>query len=105
MKEGVLLYITQGKSCDDQQLERFIEQNGLSGIPLSVAGRAKDAPSFYDAYKILQEKRVDIIECFSVRVNEEKELELLKSTISLDPRLDLLKYCSPEELGLERKSA
>jgi len=28
----------------------------------------------------------------------------LKSTISLDPRLDLLKYCSPEELGLERKS-
>ena len=104
MKEGVLLYITQGKACDKQQLDRFIKQNGLSGVPLSVAGRAEDTPSFYDAYKVLQEKKVDTIECFSVRVNEEQELELLKSTISLDPRLDLLKYCSPEELGLERKS-
>ena len=105
MKEGVLLYITQGKPCDEQQLARFVAQNGLLGMPLSVAGRSEDTQSFYDAYKVLQGKDVDTIECFSVRVNEEKELELLKSTISLDPRLDLLKYCSPEELGLERKSA
>jgi len=105
MKEGVLLYITQGKSCDDRQLDHFIKQNGLSGMPLSVAGRSEDTQSFYEAYKALQDKSVDVIECFSVKVNEEKELELLKSTISLDPRLDLLEYCSPEELGLERKSA
>jgi NADH:ubiquinone oxidoreductase subunit 2 (subunit N) len=52
MKEGVLLYITQGKPCDEQQLARFVVQNGLSGMPLSVAGRSEDTQSFYDAYKV-----------------------------------------------------
>ncbi len=100
MKEGILLYLTQKKTCTDEQLGRFIDLNGLAGVPLVVTGGAEGTISFYDAYKMLGEKGVDIVECFSARINDEGELELLASNITLPVGIDLLKFCRPEELGL-----
>jgi|GEM_PF-2507561 len=105
MKEGILLYITQGKSCDDNQLEHFISLNGLSEVPISVAGQAENTKSFYEAYRDLQSKGVDIVECFSAEISEENELKLLRSNITLPSGIDLLKFCRPEELGLEEGMA
>ncbi len=104
-----MLYLTQEKGCGEEQLKRFVEVNGLSGVPIVVAGLAEGTRNFYEAYKELGKKGVEIVECFSARVNEEGELELLKSNITLPTGIDLLKFCKPEELGLgpeaEQKSA
>ena len=100
MKEGVLLYITQGKACSEEQLVRFIEENGLSGVPIAVAGQSGETPNFYEAYRELGSQGVDIVECFSARISDEGVLELLKANITLPTGIDILKFCRPEELGL-----
>ncbi len=100
MKEGLLLYLTQNKMCNEEQLERFVELNGLSGVPVVVTGQAEGTLNFYEAYRELGKKGVDIVECFSARINEKGDLELLKSNITLPTGIDLLKFCKPEELGL-----
>ncbi|MBW1659482.1 MAG: hypothetical protein JRJ48_03180 [Deltaproteobacteria bacterium] len=100
MKEGILLYVTQGKTVDEQQLARFIEINGLQGVPIVISSQAEGSLTFYEAYKKLASKGADIVECFSAKVNNKGDLELLKSNITLPAGIDLLKFCSPEELGL-----
>ena len=100
MKEGVLLYLTQAERYREGQLRAFIERNGLSEVPVVVAGQGEGTLNFYEAYRELGVKGVDIVECFSARINEEGELELLKSNITLPVGIDLLKFCRPEELGL-----
>ncbi len=100
MKEGILLYITQGKTADEGQLARFIETNSLQGVPVAVSSQAEGALTFYEAYKRLASQGADIIECFSARLNGAGELELLQANITLPAGIDLLKFCTPEELGL-----
>ena len=100
MKEGILLYVTQGETVDEQQLARFIETNSLQGVPIAVSSQAEGSLTFYEAYKKLASKGADIVECFSAEVDDEGNLELLKSNITLPAGIDLLKFCLPEELGL-----
>lgn len=100
MKEGILLYVTQGKTVGERQLARFIEINGLHGVPVVVSSQAEGALTFYEAYKKLASQGAEIVECFSAKVNDNGELELLKSNITLPAGIDLLKFCTPEELGL-----
>lgn len=100
MKEGILLYITQGKAISEEQLMRFVEINSLNGVPIVVSSQGEDTPTFYEAYKSLASKGVDIVECFSAKISESGELELLSANITLPVGIDLLKFCTPEELGL-----
>ncbi len=100
MKEGILLYVTQGKEVGEEQIARFVEINGLEGVPIAVSGQAEGSLTFYEAYKMLASKGADIVECFSAKVDDEGNLELLESNITLPAGIDLLKFCSPEELGL-----
>ena len=100
MKEGMLLYLTQKKVCSEEQLQRFIERNGLQEVPVVVTGQAEETLNFYEAYKKLGAMGADVIECFSARIDENGDLELLKSNITLPTGIDLLQFCKPEELGL-----
>ncbi len=100
MKEGLLLYLTGKKACSDEQIRRFIDRNGLQGVPVVVTGQAEGTLNFYEAYKMLGTMGVEIVECFSARIDGQGELELLKSNITLPTGIDLLQFCRPEELGL-----
>ena len=100
MKEGILLYVTQGKAVSEEQLMRFVDVNSLNGVPVVVSSQAEEALTFYEAYKMLASRDVDIVECFSAQINEEGGLELLSANITLPVGIDLLKFCTPEELGL-----
>jgi len=100
MKEGLLLYMTGKEVCRKEQIDRFIDRNGLQGVPVVVTGQAEDTPNFYEAYRMLGTMGVEIVECFSAHIDGRGELELLKSNITLSTGIDLLQFCSPEELGL-----
>jgi len=100
VKEGILLYVTQGKTVTEEQLSQFVEMNSLGGVPVIVSSQAEGMPTFYEAYKSLGRKGVDIVECFSAKLTEEEDLELLQANITLPVGIDLLKFCTPEELGL-----
>jgi hypothetical protein len=99
MKEGYIIYVVGDGPLHEVELKALISRNNLDIFEYCISGR-KPLPGICRAYQDLQKRRVDAVNCLSVRFNRKtRNYDFLDQSMSLDTFSDISSLCSEQELA------